>query len=212
MSVLEKQVASALRDIAGQATPPQLNADAAWRAGRRQRFTAITASVAAAGCVVVTAVLLPLATLGGPAHPAPRLASPISLRSPIQFRQVAVIAHASCPAGSHGLPGTAPGLCFHLAGARMTVTGIESAKINVAEAGDYVISIRLTRADTGPFAALTRKLAGRPSPRNQLAIVAGGRVILHPAVQATITNGQVQITGLATRTQAEHLLHSLEAG
>lgn len=212
MSSLERQVAGALRDITEQAAPPQFSVEAAWQSGRRRRLTAMTASVAAAACIVVAAVLVPLGVLGGPASPTPGPAAPISLRSPIQLRQVAEIAHTPCPAGSHGLPGTVPALCFHLTGAGMTVTGIESVKISVSDPGDYVISIRLTPVDTSPFAALTRKLTGRPSPRNQFAIVADGRVILHPAVEATITNGRVQIAGLATRTQAENLLHDLEAG
>jgi preprotein translocase subunit SecD len=60
-----------------------------------------------------------------------------------------------------------------------------------------------------PFAALTRQLSGLPSPRDQLAVIIGGRVIDHPAVAGQITGGRAQIQGFATRAQAESLLSHL---
>ncbi len=120
MSGPEEMIADALREIAARAGAPRPMADAAWRAGRRRRLAALTASALAGAAAIVAAVLLSLAAADGPAHgqPPSRPASqqelaPISLRSPIQFRQVAAISNASCPAGSRGLPGsTAPGCVF----------------------------------------------------------------------------------------------------
>jgi hypothetical protein len=105
----EEMIADALREIAAEAGPPGPMAEAAWRAGRRRRLAALTASAVTAAAVLVAAVLLPLAAHGGPAHrqpPAPASqqgpAALIRLRSPIQFRQVAAMTHAPCPAGSGG--------------------------------------------------------------------------------------------------------------
>jgi hypothetical protein len=214
MSGPEEMIADALREIAAQAGAPRPMADAAWRAGRR-RLAALTASAVAGAAVIVAAVLLlPLAAHRQPplrpaSQPGP---APVSLRSPIQFRQVAAISNASCPAGSGGLPGTpdsAAPACFYLTGTGMTVTAVQSAQVVLSGTGGYQLDIVLTRAQTGPFAALTRQVTGLPSPRDQVAIIIDGRVIADPAVQGPITNGSAQITGFATRAQAESLLSSL---
>ena len=217
MSGPEEMIADALREIAAQARTPRPMADAAWRAGRRRRLAALTASaVAGAAAIVAAVLLLPLAAHGQPpSRPAsqPGPAAPISLRSPIQFRQVAAISNASCPAGSGGLPGSPPGsaapACFYLTGTGMTVTAVQSAQVFPSGTGGYLLDIGLSRAETGPFAALTLKVSGLPSPRDQLAIIIDGRVIADPAVQGAIPGGNAQIAGFATRAQAESLLASL---
>jgi hypothetical protein len=211
----EEMIADALREIADQAGAPRAMADAAWRAGRR-RLAALTTSAVAGAAVIVAAVLLPLAAHGQPPSrpPSQQGPTPIILRSPIQFRQVAAISNASCPAGSGGLPGTLPDsaapACFYLTGTGMTVTVLQSAQVIPSGTGSYLLEIGFTPAQTGPFAALTRKLPGLPSPRDQLAVIIHGRVIADPAVQSTITGGTAQIAGFATRAQAESLLSSLQ--
>ena len=213
MSGPQEMIADALREIAAQAGAPGPIADAAWRAGRRRRLATLTASAVAGAAMIVAAVLLlPLATHGQPpSRPAsqPGPAAPISLRSPIQFRQVAAISNASCPAGSGGLPDSAARACVYLTGTGMTVTALQSVQVVPSGTGGYLLDILLTRAETGPFAALTQKVSGLPSPRNQLAIIIDGRVIADPAVQGAIPGGNAQITGFATRAQAESLLASL---
>jgi hypothetical protein len=189
---------------------------------RRRRLAALTASAVAGAAAIAAAVLLPSAA-HGPAHgqppsrPASQQASaaPIHLRSPIQFRQVAAITGAPCPAGSGGLPGSLPGsrtpACFRLTGTGMTVTTVRSAQVTQFGAGGYVIELDLTPAQTSRFATLTGQLSGLPSPRDQLAAILGGRVIDHPEVQGTITGGQALIFGFATRAQAESLLSYLRS-
>ena len=215
MSGPQEMIADALREIAAQAGAPRPMADAAWRAGRRRRLAALTASAVAGAAAIVAAVLLPLAAHGQPpSRPAsqPGPAAPVSLRSPIQFRQVAAITDAPCPAGSGGLPGSLLGsgapACFHLTGAGMTVTTVRSAQVTRSGTGGYVLELDLTPAEASRFAALTRQLSGLPGPRDELAVVIGGRVIDDPAVMGTITGGQTQIHGFATRAQAESLLSS----
>jgi hypothetical protein len=212
----QEMIADALREIAAQARAPRPMADAAWRAGRRRRLAALTASAVAGAAAIVAAVLLPLAAHGQPPSrpPSQQGPTPVGLRSPIQFRQVAAISNASCPAGSGGLPGTLPDsaapACFYLTGTGMTVTVLQSAQVIPSGTGSYLLEIGFTPAQTGPFAALTRKLPGLPSPRDQLAVIIHGRVIADPAVQSTITGGTAQIAGFATRAQAESLLSSLQ--
>ncbi len=71
MSDPDNPITIALRDMAEQAAPPRLRIDAAWRAGRRRRWAAITTSAAGAAAAAAAAVLVPLALLSVPAHPAP---------------------------------------------------------------------------------------------------------------------------------------------
>ena len=228
MSGPGEMIADALREIAAEEGPPGPMAeatwragpmaDAAWRAGRRRRLAALNASAVTAAAVVAAAVLVPLAAQGGPAHrqpPAPASqqgpAAPIRLRSPIQFRQVAAISSAPCRAGSGGLPGSGTPVCFHLTGTGMTVTTVQSVQVVSSGDGGYLLKIVLTPAQTGPWAALTRRLPGLPSPRDQLATIIDGHVIADSAVVSPVTDGTAAIPGFATRAQAESLLTSLRS-
>ena len=51
--------------------------------------------------------------------------------------------------------------------------------------GGYWLSFRLERADIHRYAELTRKLQNLPSPRDELAVIANGVVLLHPEIAAT---------------------------
>jgi len=124
---------------------------------------------------------------------------------------VATIGSAPCPAGSNALPGDNPPACFHLTSVGMTLTRVESEQVAKVGPTHYMLSFVLTPADMGPFTALTGKLVGLPSPRDQLAIIIGGRVVAHPAVAAAV-HGEVEIAGIASRAQAEQLLQSLRGG
>ncbi len=94
--------------------------------------------------------------------------------------------------------------------ARMTLTKVESAR--VTQPGRA--STRSPSPSPRPTRARSRRSpvswpAARP--RDQLAIIIGGRVVAHPVV-ASAVHGQVQISGLAPRAQAEALLQSLRSG
>ena len=219
MSGPEQMIADALREIAGQAGTPRPMADAAWRAGRRRRLAALAASAAAGAVAIVAAVLVSLTAHGGPAHGQLPLsqasqqgpAAPIHLRSPIQFWQVAAISSTACPPGSGWRPVGAAPACIYLTSTGMILATVQGVQVVPSGTGGYLLDIVLTPADTGPFAALTREVSGLPSPHNQLAIIIDGRVIDHPAVQGPITDGTAQISGFATRAQAESLLTSLRS-
>jgi hypothetical protein len=210
-------IADALREIAAEAGTPGPVAEAAWRAGRRRRLAALTASAVTAAAVLAVAVLVPLAVRGGAAHGQPPLpashrgpAALIRLRSPIEFQQVAAVSPGGCPAGSGGrrLPDAgAPG-CISLTGVGLTVTTVRSAVVIRTGPGQYALNLVLTRAQTGPWAALTQQLSGLGSPRDELAVIVGGRVISWPVIDGAITDGRAQIV-LGTRAQARRLLSLL---
>jgi SecDF, P1 head subdomain len=216
----EQLIADALRDIAAEAPAPRQMADVAWQAGRRRRLSRASAAASAGAGAVAAAIALPLALAGSPGQSPSVLTGPtlpVSLRTPIQFRQVASISGHSCRPGSPGLPGPSANsnanpngsgtACYQFTHQGMTVTVLRSARVIQAGRGQYVLNIRFTTADAGRFAALTRKLFGQPTPRCQLAIIVGGRVISSPTVEAPMTTGQAQIDGFGSHAQAERLLH-----
>ena len=219
-------IADALREIADQAAAPRPMTDAAWRAGHRQQrlgVIATSAAVAAAAITIAVAVSLGTATGPGPASTGPVSApghgggsisanagtsAPVRLHTPIQFEQVAWTSDKRCAAGAGEMPGTAPDSCVHLTGTGMTITSVESARVQQAPAGGYQLTMRLSPADSRVFAALTRELAGLRSPRNQFAVIAGGRVLAMAVVEAPMTLGQVAVVGFTSRAQAERIVAS----
>ena len=213
-------IMTALRDLASQAAPPRLSADAAWRAGRRRRWGAITASVAG---TAAAAVLVPLAVvLSAPSHPAPgsSLTGSAGLHRPppVQLRQVARISPGQCPPHSPGLPDASKHECFYFTHTGMTVGRFASITVTNPPGGtspptgtdEYWLSFRLQRADIHRFADLTRKLVNLPSPRNQMAFIVDGAVLLHPSVGTALDFGVFQVQAAPTRAQAQELLHVLE--
>jgi len=216
MNASEQLIADALRDIAAGAPAPRPMADAAWQAGRRRRRGGLAAAGSAGAGAIAAAIALPLALAGSPGQSPGVLTgptSPVSLRTPVQFRQVASISGHSCRPGSPGLPGPSDNSngsgasCYQFTHQGMTITALRSAQVIQASGGQYVLNIRFTTADASRFATLTGKLLDQPTPRCQLAIIVGGRVISSPTVEAPITGGQAQIPGFTNRAQAESLLH-----
>ncbi len=217
MNAPEPLIADALREIAAEAPTPRPMAGAAWQAGRRRRWRGLAAAVTAGAGAIAVVIVLILAVLGSPAASGggPTLAAgPVSLNTPIQFRQVASISMHACPSGSSGLPGppASPNgvfkaACYRFTSKRLTVTGLESAAVVHQPGRGYLLDIRFTPGDTARFAALTRELAGLPTPHCQLAVIVGGRVISSPTVEQPITQGQAEITGFTSHAQVEGLLH-----
>ena len=209
-------ITTALRDLARQAAPPRLSAEALWRTGRRRRWAAITTAAAGAAAATAAAALVPLAVLSGPSHPAP--SAPVTSSAgthrpaPVQLRQVARVTHHRCPPGSHGLPGTSKDECFYLTRTGMAITRFASITIINPPPGasDYWLNFRLQKDDVRRFVDLTQKLANAPAPRDEMAVIANGVVLLHPYLPAPIPVGVFQIGTGSSRAHAQALLHKLE--
>lgn len=215
MSDTDELIADALHDLAAQAVPVPPAADALWRAGQRRRRLSVLATSAMAGAIVgALVVALTVGGLGpghrgGPAAPAP--ASPVWLRAPLVFAQVAAASRPPCAVHSAKVLASNPPACLRLGGARMTVTSLESARVQQFH-GEDLLEVQLARAASRQFATLTRELARMHSPHNELAIVIGGRILAHPVVIRAVTTRWVQITGFPNRAAAEFALRSLLVG
>jgi hypothetical protein len=215
VSDTDELIADALHDLAAQAVPAPQAADALWRAGQRRRRFSVLATSAAAGAIAgALVVALTVGGLGpghggGPAAPAP--AAPVWLRAPLVFAQVAAASRPPCGVHSAKVLAPNPPACLRLGGFRMTVTGIESARVRQFH-GEDLLEIRLTPADSRQFATLTRELARMPSPHNVLAMVIGGHIMSHPVVIRAVTTRWVQFVGFPNQAAAEFALRSLLAG
>ena len=212
MSDTDELIADALHDLAAHAVAAPSAADALWRAGQRRRRLSVLAASAAAGAIVGALVValtvggLGLGHRGGPAAPAP--ASPVWLRAPLVFAQVAAASKPPCAVHSAKVLASNPPACLRLGGFRMTVTSIESARVRQLH-GENLLAIRLAPADSRHFATLTRELARMHSPRNALAMIIGGHILAHPVVIGAVTTRWVEFTGFQNRAAAEFALRSL---
>ena len=224
MSDTGELIRGALRDLAEQAVTVPPTADALWRAGQRRRRRNVLAISATAPGAAAVAVVLAFTLGGGGGTPsghggsvggATGATGPLALSTPIQFKQVARVSIPPCIAHAKPVPrsGGAASTCIRFTGTGMTVTRLESARVQRGPGGhQYQIDIRLTPADARRFATLTREVAGQLSPRNQLAIVTNGHVLTDPVVMSAITAGQAAIGGFASRPQAMFFLATLTSG
>ena len=213
MSDTGELIADALHDLAAQAPPAPSAADTLWRAGQRRHRLSVLATSAAAGAIIGALVValtvggLGLGHRGGPAAPA----APVWLRAPLVFAQVAAASRPPCAVHSAKVLASNPPACLRLGGSRMTVTTVESARVQQFH-GEDLLEVQLARAASRQFATLTRELARLHSPHNELAIVIGGRILAHPVVIRSVTTRWVQFTGFPNRAAAEFALRSLLAG
>jgi hypothetical protein len=211
MNGSDEIISGALREMAAQAAPPRLRVEAAWRAGRRRRLTAIATSVAGAAAI---AVAVPLAVTGGPGtHPgvtlpgAPALPGR-ALPEPIEFRQVTAITRPPCRDSYTFASPAIESMCLHLASTGMTVTRIVSAQVIKGE--QRAIWARLLPADAREFARLTAYVARQGSPRDELAILVQGQIYSAPDVMQAISGGTFQIVVNST-AQFRYLQRDLGA-
>jgi preprotein translocase subunit SecD len=74
-----------------------------------------------------------------------------------------------------------------------------------APAGSWTVEISLDGDGTDQLASATQAAASAAPPTNQIAVVVDGRVMIAPTVQAPITSGRLEVTGLE-ESQAQALV------
>ncbi|WP_254185550.1 protein translocase subunit SecD [Nocardioides panacis] len=99
---------------------------------------------------------------------------------------------------------------------------IEGTQLKKAEAGipqnqvQWVVNLTFGGAARTTFANVTRAIANQTSPltgqQKQFAIVLDGKVISAPTVNGVIPNGQAEISGNFSQTEAQTLANSLKYG
>lgn len=73
---------------------------------------------------------------------------------------------------------------------------------------EWAVECVLTAEAADGISRATARIAALASPRNTMAIVAGGRVVSAPTVQAGVPSGRIQLTGV-TETEAKFLARRL---
>ena len=89
---------------------------------------------------------------------------------------------------------------------------VESAQFSLNNGLGWITAINFDRIGQASFGDLTTRIAGLPSPRNQIAIVLDGKVVTAPRVDGPLTGGSVSIYGSFTREYASNLANILKYG
>lgn len=83
---------------------------------------------------------------------------------------------------------------------------------NGAATGQWAVYPTFDAEGTEAFADITTRLVALPAPRNQFAAVLDGKVLIAPATNAAITNGQPEITGSFSQEEASTIANQLKFG
>nr|WP_245324961.1 protein translocase subunit SecD [Microbacterium amylolyticum] len=83
---------------------------------------------------------------------------------------------------------------------------IDDATAALTQQGQWAVQIRFDSAGTSTFGEISARLYGQQTPLNRFAFVLDGNVISAPSMDAVITNGQPQISGLGINEESAKLL------
>jgi len=95
----------------------------------------------------------------------------------------------------------------------LTGSEISSASFGLnSQTGQWEVQLAFNDKGTTAFAAVSTRLYGLQSPRNQFAFVLDGKVISAPSMNAVITDGKASISGSFTQDSAKTLADQLTYG
>ncbi|WP_433500891.1 protein translocase subunit SecD [Sphaerimonospora sp. CA-214678] len=78
--------------------------------------------------------------------------------------------------------------------------------------GEWIVQVNFKSKGATLFADITRRITSLPAPRNQLANVLDGVVIVAPTIEEAIPGGSARISGSFTQTSATELADQLKYG
>ncbi|NJP26492.1 protein translocase subunit SecD [Microbispora hainanensis] len=95
---------------------------------------------------------------------------------------------------------------------------VQGTEISGAQAGtdpttgEWIVQVDFKSKGASQFADITRRITSLPAPRNQLANVLDGVVIVAPTIEEAIPGGSARISGSFTQTTATELADQLKYG
>ncbi|GIH22928.1 protein translocase subunit SecD [Acrocarpospora phusangensis] len=98
---------------------------------------------------------------------------------------------------------------------KAAVKGTELAGASAATdptTGEWIVQVDFKSAGATQFADVTRRITTLPQPRNQLATVLDGAVIVAPTINEAIPGGRARISGGFTQVTATELADQLKYG
>ncbi len=108
---------------------------------------------------------------------------------------------------------------FALGPADLTGRGVKTAFVSVTQTGSYAVNVNFTGSGSNTFDQIAaarnkyfNKAATSPDPRSLEAIELDGQVESAPTIEQSSFNGQVQITGNFSSSQANSLALELKYG
>jgi preprotein translocase subunit SecD len=191
--------------------------------GARWRIVDRTLAVAVVAAIVVGAVVLfahRVSPAPGPTGPSPS-ATTSAAGYGLQFRPVLtenLVGATPCPKDPVQTPAATPATAcsadgtirYTLGPAALAGDGIASLQPDTASiGGEFEVIVELTPAGSTAFATMTGYLAQQPSPQNQLAFYAQGRVLSSPYVSTAIVGGVAQIAGFPTLAAAQEFVTAI---
>ncbi|WP_159072448.1 SecDF P1 head subdomain-containing protein [Streptomyces formicae] len=111
-------------------------------------------------------------------------------------------------------PANTPANRYDLGPAAVRGADVSAARAHFDKqsASGWLVDVTFTSRGAKRFADLTTELSRQQPPTNAVAIVLDGSVLSAPAVNTTIPDGKVQISGSFTRASARELAALLSAG
>ena len=180
-----------------------------YRPRRQSRglFVLIGVLALALVAVVVIGALVLVRNMSDPEPKAGPGATPASSES-VQFRRVITATAGACTTS----PGVVCGPDYRYTLGKVELDGTHVHDVRaIQQPGQtsWYVLMNLDDEGTRVFANLTADLARRQPPKNQLAIVVGGKVAAAPSVTDRIPEGQIQIVGNYTQKDAQALVDQI---
>ena len=130
------------------------------------------------------------------------------VKGTVQLRRVLAMTPSACPAGQSGWVTSVKGDACYQLGDGMTITEVKDVRLVSPDSSrgmpSYSVEIALRPQDGGRLTTLTTEVAREQKPRNQLAVVADGKVVSAPMVMEPLTGGTFSLAGDFTRKEAQH--------
>lgn len=166
----------------------------------RQRAARRPALVAG---IIVTAILSAVVAVTG-LLVASEMKPPVTdLKYPLQVYPVAQSSPGECLTGTQGVTGPGP-FCYQVTQG-FSFHRVSSIQEQHDKTLGYVVYIRLRQGDRSRFADLTRQAMGR-----SLLFVVRERLVTVSHVDTPILGGQILITGLSGKADADRVLRNLK--
>nr|WP_051459220.1 protein translocase subunit SecD [Microbispora sp. ATCC PTA-5024] len=95
---------------------------------------------------------------------------------------------------------------------------VQGTEISGAQAGtdpttgEWIVQVNFKSKGASQFADITRRITSLPAPRNQLANVLDGVVVVAPTIEEAIPGGSARISGNFNQTSATELADQLKYG
>jgi hypothetical protein len=132
----------------------------------------------------------------------------------VQFSQVSLVAGQPCPRGSHGVPGISHHTCYYLTGKPVTADVLYATVVRVPGTKivgppAYTIDIGIVPSAATALDALMSRIKHQPPPRDEIAWITHGVVVVTPATVGLVPSS-FQLGTNGDRAAQQQLVNEIE--